>query len=83
MDLEGYTDNGHLPLSKLREQGDVVELHGVGGAMLMVRADVHREGAVFPSFPYKRRIETEGFAAMARDAGYKSWGMPNLEVIHL
>ena len=49
----------------------------------MVRADLHREGVAFPSFPFQHRIETEGLAMMARDAGYKSWGMPNVEVIHL
>ena len=84
LDLEGYTiDHSHLPLSKMREQGDVVQLNGVGGAMLLVRADLHREGVMFPSFPYQHRIETEGLSMVALDAGYKSWGMPNVEVIHL
>jgi len=82
--VEGYgPDKGHLPLSKLRAAGEVVKLHGVGGAMLLVRAELHREGLMFPTFPYKHRIETEGLAMLARDIGYQSWGMPNVEAIHL
>ena len=77
------TFEGHLTLSELRSSGGLVPLECVGGAMLLVRADLYREGVVFPSYPYKRRIETEGFSFMASDAGYRSWGIPNLEVIHL
>ena len=29
-----------------------VELDGVGGTALMVKADVHRDGAMFPPFPF-------------------------------
>ena len=55
----------------------------VGGAtMLLVKADLHREGVVFPTFSYKLHIETEGLAYLARDMGYKSWGLPNLEIFH-
>jgi hypothetical protein len=63
--------------------------------MLLVRADVHRDGVIFPPFPYgcanaKIRtdnlwlgeIETEGFAIMAADAGVECWGMPRLEIRH-
>ena len=50
--------------------------------MLLVRADLHREGLVFPPFSYKSHIESEGLAFMARDMGYRCWGMPNLEIFH-
>ncbi|MEY2698269.1 MAG: hypothetical protein RL720_225 [Actinomycetota bacterium] len=30
----------------------LVRLEGVGGTMLLVRADIHRDGLVFPAFPY-------------------------------
>ena len=69
-------------LSQLRDQGPIVPMGGVGGAMLLVYADVHREGLVFPPFPFEGRIETEGLALMAWDMGYGVYGMPNLEVIH-
>jgi hypothetical protein len=59
------------------------EVSGVGtGAMLLVRADLHREGLVFPPFSYKLHIETERLAMVAKDMGYQCWGLPNLKIIH-
>jgi mannan polymerase complexes MNN9 subunit len=58
----------------------VIELDGVGGTALLVKADVHRDGAMFPSFPFYHLIETEGFAKMARRLGWKSYGLPNYYV---
>ncbi len=72
---------GRLYLSDLR-QHELVEVDAVGGTMLLVRADAHREGLIFPTVPYRYLIETEGLAAMARDMGYRSWGLPNLEIWH-
>jgi UDP:flavonoid glycosyltransferase YjiC (YdhE family)/mannosyltransferase OCH1-like enzyme len=72
---------GRLYLSDLREH-DCVEVDAVGATMLLVRADLHREGLVFPPFSYKSHIESEGLAFMARDMGYRCWGMPNLEIFH-
>jgi len=75
---KGY---GRLYLSDLR-QYDCAEVDAVGGTMLLIRADVHREGLVFPTFSYKFHIETEGLALMAKDMGYRCWGLPNLEIFH-
>jgi hypothetical protein len=63
--------------------------------MLLVRAGVHRDGLVFPPFPYglgnarvrennhwRGEIETEGFGIMASDMGVQCWGMPRLEIRH-
>lgn len=80
-------------LSDLRGEGDVVPLDSVGGTMLLVRADLHRDGLIFPPFRYRvadpaaippdvLMIETEGFAFMARDLGETCWGLPNLEIRH-
>jgi hypothetical protein len=79
-------------LEDLRSEGDLVELDAVGGTMLLVRADLHRDGLVFPSFPYGGRnsrirgnlgeLETEGLGMMAHDMGHRCWGMPNLEIRH-
>jgi mannan polymerase complexes MNN9 subunit len=55
----------------------VIELDGVGGTSLLVKAEVHRDGAMFPPFPFYHLIETEGFAKMARRLGWKSYGLPN------
>jgi hypothetical protein len=80
--LEGYAQRKTAPVHKMRRLGEVVELGGVGGAVLLVWANLHREGLIFPPFPYRSRIETEGLAAMARDMGHRSWGMPHVEVLH-
>lgn len=60
-----------------RDQSMVIPLDGVGGTALLVRAEVHRDGAMFPPFPFYHLIETEGFAKMARRLGWHSWGLPN------
>jgi glycosyltransferase involved in cell wall biosynthesis len=94
-DLNAWRDHGTLHLHDLRSEGDLVPLHSVGGTMLLVRADVHRDGLIFPSFPYGLansrvrpnnywlgEIETEGLGIMAMDQGVDCWGMPNLEIKH-
>jgi mannan polymerase complexes MNN9 subunit len=55
-------------------------LDGVGGTALLVKADVHRDGAMFPPFPFYHLIETEGFAKMAQRLGWSAWGLPNYKV---
>ncbi|CDO52299.1 hypothetical protein DV495_003085 [Geotrichum candidum] len=59
-----------------------VPLDGVGGTALLVKAAVHRDGAMFPPFPFYHLIETEGFAKMAKRLGYQPWGLPNYLVYH-
>lgn len=91
-DRNAWRDHGRLHLDDLRGAGDLVELDAVGGTMLLIRADVHREGLIFPPFPYGREnprvrpgheeLETEGLGIMAQDMGYQCWGMPNLEIRH-
>ena len=70
-----------LYLSDLRYK-DVVPLDSVGGTMLLVDADLHRAGLVFPETPYRFLIETEAFGAAACDLGIVPIGLPNVEVIH-
>ncbi|EAU31362.1 protein MNN9 [Aspergillus terreus NIH2624] len=60
----------------------VIELDGVGGTALMVKADVHRDGAMFPAFPFYHLVETEGFAKMAKRLGYSVFGLPDYFVYH-
>ena len=60
-----------------------VDLDGVGGTALLVKADVHRDGAMFPPFPFYHLIETEGFAKMAQRLGWKAFGLPNYYVCAL
>lgn len=58
-----------------------IDLDGVGGTALLVKAEVHRDGAMFPPFPFYHLIETEGFAKMAKRLGWKSTGLPNYKVL--
>jgi hypothetical protein len=91
-DLNAWRNRGRLHLHDLRGEGDVVRLDTVGGTMLLVRADLHRDGLIFPAFAYGRaspiargrtpELDTEGFGIMARDMGRQCWGMPNLEIRH-
>lgn len=86
--LEGYSEMAtyRLLMAHLRDDnGDTdleMELDGVGGTALLVRSDVHRDGAMFPPFPFYHLIETEGFAKMAKRLGYSVWGLPNYVVYH-
>lgn len=96
-DLNAWRDRGALGLGELRGEGELVRLDAVGGTMLWVRADLHRDGLVFPAFPYgagspfARRpnpwgtvgeLDTEGFGILARDMGHQCWGMPGLVIRH-
>jgi len=91
-DRNAWRDKGSLHLDDLRAEGELVELHAVGGTMLLVRADLHRDGLVFPAAPYGKgnprvrndrgELETEGLGIMAQDMGHQCWGMPRLEIRH-
>ena len=50
-DLNAWCDNGRKRMEDLRGRGRV-RLDSVGGTMLLVRADRHRDGLVFPPFFY-------------------------------
>lgn len=83
--LEGYSDMATYRTlmamvadkSENRDQRAIIQLDGVGGTALLVKADVHRDGAMFPPFAFYHLMETEGFAKMARRLGWGCWGLPN------
>jgi peptide chain release factor subunit 1 len=96
-DRNAWRDHGRLHMDDMRGGPDLVRLDVVGGTALFVRADIHRDGLIFPCFPYGaanpavRRphplhidgeLETEGFGIMAMEMGHQCWGMPNLEILH-
>lgn len=79
-----------------------MELDGVGGVNILVKADVHRSGGWkhigqiltrhmlmvrpginFPCYAFENQAETEGFAKMAKRAGYQVVGLPNYVVWHI
>lgn len=91
-DQNGWRDRGRIHLDDVRDEGDLVPLDTVGGTMLLIRADLHRNGLIFPPIPYRpghpkaRRgegeLETEGLGILAADMGEICWGMPRLEILH-
>jgi len=91
-DQNAWRDRGRLHLDNLRGEGDLVRLDAVGGTMLMINADLHRDGLVFPAAPYgcghplarkgAGEIETEGLGILAHDLGETCWGLPRLEILH-
>ena len=80
-------DTGRTYMAKMgdwREDKDVeIPLDGIGGVNILVKADVHRSGINFPSYPFENQAETEGFAKMAKRAGYGVYGLPNYIVWHI
>ncbi|MGO4338695.1 hypothetical protein AB4037_27665 [Labrys sp. KB_33_2] len=95
-DQNGWREHGTKMLCDLRES-EAVRLDAVGGTMLLVKADLHRDGLIFPPFLYGRsnprirpqhpiwgqgEIETEGLGIMAQDMNAQCWGLPNLEILH-
>ncbi|RDW73970.1 mannan polymerase complex MNN9 subunit [Coleophoma crateriformis] len=86
--LEGYAEMATyrtLMAYLSSDQGDPkqeINLDGVGGTALLVKAEVHRDGAMFPPFPFYHLIETEGFAKMAKRLGWSAFGLPNYKVYH-
>ena len=96
-DRNAWCDNGAKQMQDLRAADGPVRLDAVGGTMLLVRADLHRDGLIFPPFRYgvespwirathpvwgRGEVETEGFGIMAKDMGLQCWGLPNLEILH-
>lgn len=65
------------------EKHEEVELDGVGGVAVLVKADVHRSGINFPAYAFENQAETEGFGKMVKRAGYSLIGLPNYIVWHI
>ncbi|KAI9771349.1 MAG: hypothetical protein M1840_002319 [Geoglossum simile] len=86
---EGYAeyDTGRTYMAKMGDwRGDkdeAIELDGIGGVNVLVKADVHRSGINFPCYAFENQAETEGFAKMAKRAGYNVYGLPNYIVWHI
>ena len=91
-DQNGWRERGRYHLDDFRGGPAIVPLDAVGGTMLLVRADLHRDGLIFPSVPYgaghpksrggEGEIETEGLGILASDMGETCWGIPDLEILH-
>lgn len=86
---EGYKqyDTGRKYMCRMgdytKDLREEIELDGIGGVSIMVKADVHRSGINFPAYAFENQAETEGFAKMAKRAGYGVYGLPNYIVWHI
>ncbi|KAK8126434.1 Mannan polymerase II complex ANP1 subunit [Apiospora kogelbergensis] len=86
---EGYKqyDTGRKHMARMGDwrnnKDDEIELDGIGGVSILVKADVHRSGINFPCYAFENQAETEGFAKMAKRAGYGVYGLPNYVVWHI
>lgn len=86
---EGYKqyDTGRTHMARLgdwrNDKDEELELDGIGGVNILVKADVHRSGINFPCYAFENQAETEGFAKMAKRAGYEVYGLPNYVVWHI
>ncbi|KAK0720885.1 Anp1-domain-containing protein [Lasiosphaeris hirsuta] len=86
---EGYRqfDTGRTHMARLGDWRDdkdeEIALDGIGGVNILVKADVHRSGINFPCYAFENQAETEGFAKMAKRAGYEVYGLPNYVVWHI
>ncbi|KAL2158200.1 hypothetical protein VTH06DRAFT_4520 [Thermothelomyces fergusii] len=87
--VEGYKefDTGRTYMARMgdwrNDKDEEIELDGVGGVNIIVKADVHRSGINFPCYAFENQAETEGFAKMAKRAGYGVYGLPNYVVWHI
>jgi hypothetical protein len=54
-DGNAWRQKGEVRMDALRGGPDLVRLDAVGATMLLVRADLHREGLVFPPYLYGRQ----------------------------
>lgn len=66
-----------------KDPHEMMPLDGIGGVNIVVKADVHRSGINFPCYAFENQAETEGFAKMAKRAGYGVFGLPNYIVWHI
>ena len=89
MEGVGAVDTKRMHLDDMRTvdpaQGvklDSIVIDSVSVACTLVLSDVHRDGAMFPNFPFHHRIDAEGFSKMAQRLNYELSGMPNYFVYH-
>lgn len=54
-----------------------------GRSSYEVRILMIRQGINFPCYAFENQAETEGFAKMAKRAGYQVVGLPNYVVWHI
>ena len=85
--FEGYHESGRLHLDDLERQrdkldGPLVPVHGVGATCILIKADLHRQGAVFPPFVLGHAIESEGLAQLLLRMGVTPYANLDVTITH-
>ncbi|CCH42241.1 Mannan polymerase II complex ANP1 subunit [Wickerhamomyces ciferrii] len=60
-----------------------IELDGIGGVSILAKANVFKEGAMFPAFSFKKHAETEAFGKLCKTMGYNVIGLPHYVIWHI
>ncbi|KAF1804549.1 glycosyltransferase family 62 protein [Mucor lusitanicus] len=81
-DYNQYSIGRHLLVDMPTHQGTRIPLDGVGTTFTLVKATVHREGAIFPPFVYQHELDSEGFAKMVKSMGFSVYGIPSYTIYH-
>ncbi|EDO17772.1 hypothetical protein Kpol_541p15 [Vanderwaltozyma polyspora DSM 70294] len=87
--VEGYAEypTWRVHLAYIREKNgnpnQVVDLDGVGGVSILVKAKLFRSGIHFPAFTFENHAETEAFGKMAKKMGFRVGGLPHYTLWHI
>jgi len=83
--VEGYKEyaTGRTHMARMGERKEEkkheeIELDGIGGVSIVVKADVHRSGINFPAYAFENQAETEGFAKNGKESRVRGRGPPEL-----
>jgi hypothetical protein len=78
-EVVSYQSQGpRLAMRKI--DGEIIRLDAVGARFLLVRADLHRKGLVFPPFSYNGYTGVEAFSDVALHMGTLSYGVTSVHV---
>jgi Anp1 len=95
-DRNAWGDKGRVDFDHAHDERRI-RLDAMGGTMLVVKADLHRDGLIFPAYRYgvgsdrirdqhpvwgRGELETEGLGIMATDMGVQGWGLCDVEILH-
>ncbi|SMN20933.1 similar to Saccharomyces cerevisiae YPL050C MNN9 Subunit of Golgi mannosyltransferase complex also containing Anp1p [Maudiozyma saulgeensis] len=89
--MEGIGDiyTGRVHIDHLMKKNNIEEFRftiigvdSVSMACTLIQSDVHRDGAMFPNFPFYHFVDTEGFSKMVKRLNYNLFALPNYIVYH-
>ena len=79
--LDGIGGVNIIVKADVHRAGMVHEAYGYASTSRITLT--HSTGINFPCYAFENQAETEGFAKMAKRAGYQVFGLPNYVVWHI